>query len=82
MNRQNKDIPHTIDPINIHHFLFKKPTSFTKPMMGSEIISTILAKKMITPTDIIGIPQSSEYRAGKKIITGNVGIAKENAGKQ
>ena len=41
MNRQNKDIPHTIDPINIHHFLFKKPTSFTKPMMGSEIISTI-----------------------------------------
>ena len=49
--------------------------------MGSEIISIIFAQKIITPIDTSEILYSSAYNAGKKIITGKVGIAKENAGR-
>jgi hypothetical protein len=45
-------------------------------------MSINLARKRIIPIFAMSIPKFSEYKAGRNTITGNVGIANANAGKE
>ena len=60
----------------------KKFLSFIQPINGSVVISINFAAKSIIPIVAMSIPYTSEYRAGRKTITGNVGIANAYAGKE